>query len=139
MFEQCLYFNTAALARIVEKIWNAAFIPFDLTPSQAFMLRLILKNPGLAQRSVASQLGIAKATATRILLGLEKKRLIERKLTDDDHRFSLVYATQKAKKISQALDQASGRVTKKIIKIIGKPEFIDTVTQIRQIRHSLDT
>ena len=50
MFDHCLYFNTTALARLLEKEWSAAFASFELTPPQAFMLRLVLDQPGLSQR-----------------------------------------------------------------------------------------
>ena len=42
MFDHCLYFNTTALARVVEREWAAAFKPFGLTPPQGFLLRLVL-------------------------------------------------------------------------------------------------
>ena len=42
MFDHCLYFNTTALARLLEKEWTAAFAGFDLTPPQAFLLRFPL-------------------------------------------------------------------------------------------------
>ena len=41
MFDHCLYFNTTALARLVDKEWTQAFKPFGVTPSQGFMLSLI--------------------------------------------------------------------------------------------------
>jgi hypothetical protein len=36
MFDHCLYFNTTALARLVDKEWTLAFKPFGVTPSQGF-------------------------------------------------------------------------------------------------------
>jgi len=43
MFDHCLYFNTSALARRLEREWTVAFKPFDLTPPQAFTLRAVLE------------------------------------------------------------------------------------------------
>ena len=43
MFDHCLYFNTTALARVLERQWAEAFKPFDLTPPQAFLLRAVLE------------------------------------------------------------------------------------------------
>jgi len=67
MFERCLYFNTTALARVVEREWAAAFKPFGLTPPQGFLLRLVLGRPGLSQYQLATELTIARPTATRLL------------------------------------------------------------------------
>ena len=69
MFDQCLYFNTTALARQLEREWTRAFAPFELTPPQAFMLRTILDQPGLLQRELAASMVISRPTATRTLDG----------------------------------------------------------------------
>ncbi len=65
MFEQCLYFNTTSLARQVERQWTQAFKPFGLTPSQAFMLRVVLDKAPLLAREIAEELNISRPTATR--------------------------------------------------------------------------
>ena len=46
MFDDGLYFNATSLARKLERLWSQAFRPFGLTPAQAFMLRVILDQPG---------------------------------------------------------------------------------------------
>src|SRR5882724_3934319 len=58
VFDHCLYFNTTALARLLEREWTAAFAAFELTPPQAFMLRLVLDQPGLASRAPPDQLAV---------------------------------------------------------------------------------
>jgi hypothetical protein len=78
MFDHCLYFNTSALARRLEREWSAAFASFDLTPPQAFTLRAVVDRPGMLQGELAQELAIARATATRALDGLESKGLIKR-------------------------------------------------------------
>ena len=86
MFDHCLYFNTTALARQLEREWAKAFEPFGLTPPQAFMLRAILDQPGLMQSEIARTLTIARPTATRALDGLMAKGLIERRSSARDGR-----------------------------------------------------
>jgi DNA-binding MarR family transcriptional regulator len=86
MFDHCLYFNTSALARQLEREWSAAFAPFELTPPQGFILRAILHKPGLQPREIAQMLVIARPTTTRILDGLEAKGLIERHSSERDGR-----------------------------------------------------
>ena len=57
MFDHCFYFNTTALARILEREWTRAFKPFGLTPSQAFMLRVVLEKPALLQSAAGQGTG----------------------------------------------------------------------------------
>ena len=79
MFDHCMYFNTAALARRLEREWAVAFKPFGLAPPQAFMLRAVIQAPGALQFELAQTLAISRPTATRALNGLAAKKMIDRK------------------------------------------------------------
>ena len=137
MFEQCLYFNTTSLARKLEREWTLAFKPFGLTPSQAFMLRVILEKPQSYQNALAKEMNITKPTASRGLDGLEKLGLIERRLSLDDARETEVHPTKKANAIKNSLNAASGEVTKKFKKLLGADEFLDVVGRLRGISEIL--
>ncbi len=133
MFDHCLYFNTSVLARLVDKEWSRAFKPFGLTPPQGFMLRLILGRPGLSQFELADDLTIARPTATRLLDGLQALQLVERRSTEADGRHWAIYPTAKAQDIHDALNAASGTVTKRIQRHIGKENFDDTVSKVKNV------
>ncbi|QWE22621.1 MarR family transcriptional regulator [Polynucleobacter sp. AP-Jannik-300A-C4] len=137
MFEQCLYFNTTSLARKLEREWTIAFKPFGLTPSQAFMLRVILEKPQSYQNALAKEMNITKPTASRGLDGLEKLGLIERRPSPDDAREIEVHPTRKAKAMKDGLNAASGEVTKKFKKLLGSDEFLDVVGKLRGISEIL--
>lgn len=131
MFDHCLYFNTTSLARVVEREWTAAFKPFGVTPSQGFMLRLVLAQPGLSQFEIADELTISRPTATRLIDGLQALGLVERRAAEHDGRHWSVFPTRKAQGIEDALNAASGAVTKRIQQAIGRENFQDTVGKVR--------
>lgn len=131
MFDGCIYFNTQALARQLERIWTAAFRPFELTPPQGFMLRAILDNPGILPSDLADSLKIARATATRALDGLEAKGLVERRPAKRDGRECEVLATPAAQAIKERLNAASSDVTKRLKGKLGASEFAAFVTEAR--------
>ena len=137
MFDHCLYFNTTALARRLEREWTAAFKPYDLTAPQAFLLRAIVDNPGLAQRELASSMAISRPTATRALDGLAAKALIERRASGHDGRESFVYATAKGSAIHAGLNEASGKVTRRLKKLLGEQTFAETVVKVRSVSSAL--
>jgi DNA-binding MarR family transcriptional regulator len=137
MFEQCLYFNTTSLVRKLEREWAMAFKSFGLTPSQAFMLRVILEKPQSYQNALAKEMNITKPTASRGLDGLEKLGLIERRPSPDDAREIEVHPTKKAKAMKDGLNTASGEVTKKFKKLLGADEFLDVVGKLRGIGEML--
>jgi MarR family transcriptional regulator, temperature-dependent positive regulator of motility len=138
MFDHCLYFNTTALARRLEQEWADAFKAFGLTSPQAFMLRAILKRPGLLQSELSEELSIARPTATRALDGLEAKGYVERHRRGGDGREVSICPTSDAVRIATALNDASAAVTTKLKKTLGSVEFTDTVSKIRDVRSALN-
>ncbi|WP_206951377.1 MarR family winged helix-turn-helix transcriptional regulator [Trinickia acidisoli] len=137
MFDQCLYFNTSALARRLEREWAEAFEPFGVTPPQGFMLRAILDRPGMLAHEVSDMLSIARPTATRALDGLEARGYIERRRVEGDGREVAIYPTAQALAIKQRLNDASGEVTARLKAQMGGAAFAETVHKIRAVRSAL--
>lgn len=137
MFDHCLYFNTTALARQLEKEWAKAFEPFGLTPPQAFLLRAILDRPGLLQREFAEGMVISRPTATRALDGLMAKGLIERRSSAHDGREQSIFPTPAAIAMRALLNEASVQVGRRLKKLLGTDVFADTVNRIRGVRSAL--
>jgi len=137
MFDHCMYFNTTALARQLEREWASAFKPFELTPPQAFMLRAVIEQPGMLQHQLAALLDIARPTATRALDGLEAKALIERRSVKGDGREQAIHPTPEAVSMKKALNQASGGVTARLKKLLGAEQFSATVDHVKGVRSAL--
>jgi MarR family transcriptional regulator, temperature-dependent positive regulator of motility len=137
MFDNCLYFNTAALARQLEREWSAAFKPFGLTPAQAFLLRTILHRPGLLQCELAEAMTISRPTATRALDGLAAKQLIERRDSERDGREYFIFPTTTAEQLHVALNEASAKVSKRLKKQLSDEIFSDVVSKIKELRTTL--
>jgi DNA-binding MarR family transcriptional regulator len=137
MFDHCLYFNTAALARRLDQEWTTAFAPFGLSPSQGFMLRAVLSRPGLLQKELSEELSIAKSTATRALDFLAAKGYIERLSGPGDAREKCIFPTREAIAIHAPLNEASGAVTARLKKLLGQAAFMDTVAKVKGVRSAL--
>jgi MarR family transcriptional regulator, organic hydroperoxide resistance regulator len=137
MFEHCIYFNTTALARLLEKQWAVAFKPFGLTPPQAFMLRIVLNKPGLSPGEIAKAMAIARPTATRALDGLALKGFIQRSASAHDGREAFVFPTATASAIEAALNAASASVTKRSKKRLSEALFNETVECAKSVRSLL--
>lgn len=133
MFDHCLYFNTAALARLVEREWTVAFKPLGLTPSQAFMLRMVLAQPGLSQHEIAERLTISRPTATRLIDGLEGLGLVERAALHADGRHWSIHPTTAARQLQDPINRASAKVTQSIQRRIGKVRFMEAVDHVREV------
>lgn len=138
MFERCLYFNINALTRTVNQIWESAFAEFDLSPSHAYLLRLVLAEPGLTPKQIAGELKLEKSTITRFLDALEQKSMIQRqKGLSGDAREQCIYATRKAEKLATALEAKGNVLYQKMVDSIGKNNLSALVVQLRNIESKL--
>lgn len=137
MFDHCLYFNAAALARLVEREWTAAYAPFGLTPAQGFVLRVVLASPGSLSSQIAHALGIARSTATRLIDALCEKGLIERRQAAADAREWCVHPTEDGRKLQRPITDASAAIAGALRGRIGPELFESTVTGMHGVRTAL--
>ena len=138
MFEECLYFNSNTLARTVSRIWKDAYRQIDLSPPHAFLLRVVLAEPGLYPRELADELNLSRSTITRFLDSLEKRDLLVRKPTGKDGRELRVYPTRASKEIHQQLDDIGGNLTKLMAKMVGKNELSQMIAKLREMQNFLN-
>ena len=138
MFEECLYFNSNALARTLTRIWTEAYKSFDLSPPHAFLLRVVLAKPGLMPRELAAELSLSRSTVTRFLDSLEKRGFLERKMLARDGREVQIFPTESAQSIHEELDQTGKRLTKLMHELIGQQEVSDTISNLRKFQKTLE-
>jgi DNA-binding MarR family transcriptional regulator len=138
MFEECLYFNSNALARTVTRVWTEAYKPFGLSPPHAFMLRVVLAKPGLMPRELAKELSLSRSTVTRFLDSLEKRNLLVRKMTTQDGREVQIYPAKAAQDIHDKLDLTGKNLTKIMNEIFGKDDLSNTVSNLRELQKTLE-
>jgi len=60
--------------------------PLGLTPSEAGTLRLLGRNPGMSQRSLADRLGAVPSRIVPLIDSLETRGLVERTRSSTDRR-----------------------------------------------------
>ena len=128
MFERCLYFNLNALTRKVNKIWEQAFREFGLSPAHAYLLRLVLANPGITQTGIATELTLEKSTVTRFVEALEAKGYL---LRNKSGREQLVFPTRTAKAIGARLEQEGNTLYRRMIKNLGNDALAQLVGDLR--------
>lgn len=137
MFDHCLYFNTAALARQLEREWTKAYKPFGLTAPQGFLLRAVLRKPGILQGQLAEVLAVSRPTVTRALDGLVAKKLITREPSNADGREIEVHPAPGAIALQHSLDKASAAITTRIKRVIGDAAFAELVAGMRGVRSAM--
>jgi DNA-binding MarR family transcriptional regulator len=138
MFERCLYFNINALTRAINVIWNDAFAEFDLSPAHAYLLRLVLSDPGLTPKQISLELKLEKSTVTRFLDTLVKKDFVDRrKGTHQDARERNIFPTDKARNIEERLEIKGNALYQQMINKIDEPTLVSLVEKLRNTRKKI--
>jgi DNA-binding MarR family transcriptional regulator len=135
MFERCLYFNINALARKVNRIWDKAFDELGLSPAHAYLLRLVLAEPGLSQLEITKELRLEKSTVTRFIDALEERGYLRRERIG---RETVIHPATAARKLEDDLNRKGDDLYKRMTKSVGKQNLKDLVRELREVGESLD-
>ncbi|MFO7538210.1 MAG: MarR family transcriptional regulator [Chloroflexota bacterium] len=132
MFERCLYFNSNALVRKVNHIWKDAYNEVRLSPSHAYLLRLVLAQPGLSQIAIAEELNLDKSTITRFLNKLETEEYVKRTVAvNRSTREQNIYPTEKARQLHTQLEEIGDTLYTIMLAEIGDDDLRQLVNNLR--------
>ena len=91
-----LFNNLKALYQKNLKLPNISF--------QQILAISVVENSGVGMSYFSKKLGIDNSTATRLIDGLEKKKLVKRKRNASDNRVVKVFLTERGKKINNSIE-----------------------------------
>lgn len=75
------------------------FSELDLRPAEFSTLMLIAENPGRKQSEIAAVIGIQRANFVALINELERRRLMERRMSPNDRRSHALYLTAAGEKL----------------------------------------
>lgn len=114
-----MYFTSNALARKMEKLANQSWKKVGLTASHAYLLMLVIEEPGIQPSALVEQLLLTPSTITRLIEKLEEKKLVVR---TTEGKSTNVYPTPKAKKMLPDLKACVDHFYQTYSSILGKEE-----------------
>jgi len=133
MFERCLYYNLNALTRRINRIWDDAFANMALSPAHAYLLRLVLDEPGLSPKQIGDVLKLKKSTVTRFIDGLEFKGfVVRRKGGEHDSRLIAIHPTRHARAIHDELEQQEEKLYQSLCVRLGEQHVNELVQLLKQ-------
>lgn len=133
-FSQCLYFASNALARKVEKMAQECWKKVDLSPSHAYLLLIVLDEPGSQPGLLADHLQLQPSTITRLIEKLEQKKLVVRTM---EGKITNVYPTPKAKELYPKMKTIVGEFNNQCEQVFGKNECMFITNKIGIIADKL--
>jgi MarR family transcriptional regulator, organic hydroperoxide resistance regulator len=133
-YSQCLYFSSNALARKVEKLAQESWKPVGLSPSHAYLLMIVIEEPGVQAGSLADHLQLQPSTITRLIEKLEEKKMVIRAA---EGKATNVYPTSKAKELYAKLKRCVKHFYAAYAVILGKEEGNKMVKSMNKLADKL--
>ncbi len=129
-YGRCIYFSSNALARKTEKLANGIWKKVDLSPSHAYLLMIVLAEPGVQPGALSEELHLTPSTITRLIEKLEEKKLVIR---TTEGKTTSVYPTVKSKDLKTQLQDCADEFQKSCVVLVGKEEagrFVNSMNKI---------
>jgi len=133
-YNKCLYFSSNALARKTERLAIDSWKPVNLSPSHAYLLMIVLEEPGVQPGFLSDQLQLTPSTITRLIEKLEEKKLVVRTM---EGKITNVYPTPKAKEIYPQMKDCVEEFTGKYLQILGETESNRLVQTMNKVADKL--
>jgi MarR family transcriptional regulator, organic hydroperoxide resistance regulator len=134
-YGKCMYFASGALARKIEKIAMRAWAPVGLSPSHAYLLMIVIDEPGVQPSDLVEELLLTPSTITRLIEKLEEKRLVMR---THEGKMTRVNPTIKAKGLRPQLQECLKVFYESYAQILGKEESARLVQAINKVTDKLN-
>ena len=133
-YSRCMYFSTNALARKLEKLASQSWKKVNLSPSHAYLLMLVLDEPGIQPMTLSEELHLEPSTITRLVEKLEEKKLVVR---TTEGKLTNIYPTPKAKELLPKMKQCVTDFYNSSFVIFGKGESEKLIKSINHIADKL--
>lgn len=112
--------------------FDSAVRELGISPSEAGLLRLVGRTPGVNQRLAGEQLGVGPSRVVAVLDRLESGGLVERRRSAEDRRNHEIALTDRGCELLTHLRAVAERHEQAFVASL-------TPTQIRQLGHTLTT
>jgi DNA-binding MarR family transcriptional regulator len=130
-----MYFAAGALARKVEKMAVECWKPVNLSPSHAYLLLLVIENPGVQPSQLCSHLQLTPSTITRLMEKLEEKKLVTRKT---EGKNTIVYPTKEALQLLPKMRACQDEFAQKQSSIIQQTDSCELIQRINKLSEAID-
>jgi DNA-binding MarR family transcriptional regulator len=110
---------------------------YDITPEQWAVLNRLWEEDGLSQVELAERTFKDKPGTTRILNLLEKKRIVVRRLDENDRRILRVFLTKTGKELQDKLIPCAQEVLTKSGRSLTKQDIANLKYILNQILSNL--
>ena len=105
---------------------------------QGRILHVLWENDGISNRELSKKSGLAMSSLTTMLERMEEKKLLERKIDENDKRKILIFLTDYAKSLKSEYDEISDKMTEISFEGISDEERLAFETTLEKVLHNFE-
>lgn len=126
----------ARTAAVLEHALAEALKPYDITPTQYNVLRILrgAGETGLCRNEVSERMVARVPDATRLLDRMEAAGLIERSRDDQDRRFVTTRISQVGRKLVDSLDDPMNELHRQHFGELTKEQLDELISSLERVR-----
>jgi len=102
-FTEFWCFRLAALGRKISRQYSASFAPYGITPTQSFVLFVLLSHDGSSVKDIASRIQLDSPAVTGVIDRLVKEELVKRQEDPSDRRSLQIFLTSRGRELARQL------------------------------------
>lgn len=137
MYESCPFFMANSIGRKFSRLYDGSFKKLGLTAAQAYLLALVVRQPGLNQSQISSVLKIEASTLTRALERLFVQKLLREEKDPEDLRQRRIFASPKGAALDSKIVRTSRELGLKVRQQMSSSDFDQWLTLSRRLVETL--
>jgi DNA-binding MarR family transcriptional regulator len=116
-------------------VYRSRVKELELTARQAAAIQALVDDPGLTLRHLADTMGADQATTSSLVERLLAADLVRRETDLQDRRRIMIYPTEKALELGEALAAARQAAEERVVTVLGEG---DSAKLARILSHLID-
>ena len=105
---------------------------------QGRILHVLWENDGISNRELSKKSGLAMSSLTTMLERMEEKKLLERRVDENDKRKILIFLTDYAKSLKSEYDEISDKMTEISFEGISNKERLAFEATLEKVLHNFE-
>ena len=105
---------------------------------QGRILHVLWANDGISNRELSKKSGLAMSSLTTMLERMEEKKLLERRVDENDKRKILIFLTDYAKSLKSEYDEISDKMTEISFEGISDEERLAFETTLEKVLYNFE-
>ena len=105
---------------------------------QGRILHVLWENDGISNRELSKKSGLAMSSLTTMLERMEEKKLLERRVDENDKRKILIFLTDYAKSLKSEYDEISDKMTEISFEGISDEDRLAFEATLEKVLHNFE-